>query len=165
MVLGTNNSQMKSQTWKENGKILHASFFPNGELGIKFNFKMIHTKGWLWCDKYYSIKQLTGPIYSGTCTTWMYFRPVLHICIVIIKYHTKYLSYPCNQSPQNMYFLPVMLDMFSKMSGIFPEMLCKGARFLLSHKCVQMHKNQWNDPPNKIWWSFSLFIHVYEICF
>ena len=41
-----------------------------------------------------------------------------------------------------MTFLPVMSDMFSKMSRIFPKMLCKDARFLLSHKCVQMHKNQ-----------------------
>ena len=54
-----------------------------------------------------------------------------------------------------------MSDMFSKMSGIFPKMLCKDARFLLSHKCVQMHKNQWNDPQIKFGGHFlSLFMFM-----
>ena len=44
------------------------------------------------------------------------------------------LSYPCNQSPQNMPFLPDISGLFKKMSGTFPKILCKDARFLLVHK-------------------------------
>ena len=84
-------------------------FLPNGELGIKSNFKTIHIKGWLWCDKWQSIKQLTEPVYAGT---WM--------------------------SQQNMPFLPDMSGMFKKCQAHFLKFYVKVQSFCWRTKCVQM---------------------------
>ena len=96
-----------------------------------FNFTMIHTIWWLWCNKFHSIKQLTAPsMQEPGCISDQFSKFLLWLSTII----QNILSYPVIRVKKNMPFC--LLCLFK-----FPKMLCRDVRdaWHLWEKWTQFH--------------------------